>query len=72
LTLNANSDTGSGLDGPYVPSPSERVRTQVADDEARRGVEGATLEGRPVVILTSVSADIGQPSQKPGDTDHRR
>jgi F420H(2)-dependent quinone reductase len=47
MTLNAHCDTGSGLDGQYVPSPSEWVRAQVADYEASGGVEGATLEGRP-------------------------
>jgi len=46
----------SGLDGEYVPSPTESVRTQVADYEASGGVKGGTLEGRPVVILTSVGA----------------
>jgi hypothetical protein len=42
--------TESGLDGEYVPSPTEGVRTQVADYEASGGVKGGTLEGRPVVI----------------------
>jgi len=36
--------TESGLDGEYVPSPTESVRTQVADYEASGGVKGATLE----------------------------
>jgi deazaflavin-dependent oxidoreductase (nitroreductase family) len=65
MTLKANSDTGSGLDGQYVPSPSEGVRTQVADYEASGGVEGATLEGRPVVILTSVGATSGKVRKNP-------
>src|SRR5258708_23637750 len=65
MTLKANSDTGSGLDGRYVPSPSERARTQVADYEASGGVEGATLEGRPVVILTSVGAKSGKVRKNP-------
>src|ERR1700684_1824439 len=65
MTLKANSDTESGLDGQYVPSPSERVRTQVADYEASGGVEGATLEGRPVVILTSVGATSGKVRKNP-------
>ncbi|MCW2630571.1 MAG: deazaflavin-dependent nitroreductase family protein, partial [Mycobacterium sp.] len=46
--------TESGLGGAYVPSPTESVRRQVADYEASGGVKGGTLEGRPVVILTSV------------------
>jgi F420H(2)-dependent quinone reductase len=65
MTLKANSDTGSGLDGQYVPSPSERARTQVAAYEASGGVEGATLEGRPVVILTSVGAKSGKVRKNP-------
>jgi F420H(2)-dependent quinone reductase len=65
MTLNANSDIGSGLDGQYAPSPSERVRTQVADYETSGGVEGATLEGRPVVILTSVGAKSGKVRKNP-------
>jgi hypothetical protein len=65
LTLKANSDTGSGLDGQYVSSPSEWVRTQVADYEASGGVEGAPLEGRPVVILTSVGAKSGKVRKNP-------
>ncbi|MCW2649249.1 MAG: deazaflavin-dependent nitroreductase family protein [Mycobacterium sp.] len=52
--------TESGLDGEYVPSPVERVRKQVADYEAGGGVEGRTVEGRPVVILTSVGAKSGK------------
>jgi deazaflavin-dependent oxidoreductase (nitroreductase family) len=54
-----------GLNGEYVPSPVERVRTQVADYEASGGVEGGTLEGRPVVILTSVGAKSGKVRKNP-------
>jgi deazaflavin-dependent oxidoreductase (nitroreductase family) len=55
----------SGLDGEYVPSPTESVRTQVAEYEASGGVEGGTLEGRPVVILTSVGAKSGKVRKNP-------
>jgi deazaflavin-dependent oxidoreductase (nitroreductase family) len=65
MTLNADSDADSGLDGEYVPSPTERVRKQVADYEASGGLEGATLEGRPVVILTSVGAKSGKVRKNP-------
>ena len=65
MTLNAESDTLYGLDGESVPSPVERVRTQVAAYEASGGVEGATLEGRPVVILTSVGAKSGKVRKNP-------
>ncbi|AGB23838.1 deazaflavin-dependent nitroreductase family protein [Mycobacterium sp. JS623] len=63
--MNADCDTGSGVDGQYVPSQSERVRAQVADYEASGGVAGATLEGRPVVILTSVGAKSGKVHKNP-------
>jgi F420H(2)-dependent quinone reductase len=61
MTLN----TESGLDGEYVPSPLERVRKQVADYEASAGVQGGTLEGRPVVILTLVGAKSGKVHKTP-------
>jgi len=44
----------------YVPSPSQRVRDQVASYEATGGREGGTLEGRPVVILTMTGAATGK------------
>jgi F420H(2)-dependent quinone reductase len=43
----------------YIPSPSERVSEQVRLYEASDGVEGGTLEGRPVVILTHTGAKTG-------------
>jgi F420H(2)-dependent quinone reductase len=58
-------NTETGLDGEYVPSPLARVRKQVADYEASGGVEGATLEGGPVVILTSVGARSGKVRKNP-------
>src|SRR5246500_5161069 len=61
MTLNIEG----GLDAEYVPSPVERVRKQVEDYEASGGVEGATLEGRPVVILTSVGAKSGKVRKNP-------
>jgi F420H(2)-dependent quinone reductase len=61
MTVN----TASGLDGEYDPSPVQRVRDQVAAYEASDGVEGATLEGRPVVILTSVGAKSGKVRKNP-------
>jgi F420H(2)-dependent quinone reductase len=58
-------NTEGGLDGEYVPSAVARVRKQVAEYEASGGVEGATLEGRPVVILTSVGAKSGKVRKNP-------
>src|SRR5882724_7023483 len=49
----------------YVPSPSRRVRDQVARYEATDGREGATLEGRPVVILTMTGATSGKIRKTP-------
>ncbi|MEU7874661.1 nitroreductase/quinone reductase family protein [Dactylosporangium sp. NPDC049140] len=43
-----------------APSPSRSVRAQVAQYEAADGREGGTLEGKPVVILTSTGARTGQ------------
>ncbi len=44
------------LDGDYVPSPVQRIREQVAGYEDSAGARENTLEGKPVVILTSVGA----------------
>jgi deazaflavin-dependent oxidoreductase (nitroreductase family) len=52
-------------DDEYVPSPSERVRVQVARYEATGGREGGTLEGRPVVILTMTGATSGKIRKTP-------
>jgi hypothetical protein len=43
----------------YQPSPSDRVREQVALYEGTDGREGGTLEDRPVVILTTTGAKSG-------------
>ncbi|WP_326943821.1 nitroreductase family deazaflavin-dependent oxidoreductase [Amycolatopsis sp. NBC_01307] len=49
----------------YAPSPSERVREQVDRYEATGGREGGTLEGRPVVILTTTGAKTGKVRKTP-------
>jgi deazaflavin-dependent oxidoreductase (nitroreductase family) len=49
----------------YAPSPSERVREQVARYEATGGREGGTLEGKPVVILTTTGAKTGKIRKTP-------
>ena len=49
----------------YAPSPSERVRDQVAEYEATGGREGGTLEGKPVVILTTTGARTGKIRKTP-------
>jgi hypothetical protein len=65
MTTNTESDTERGLDGEYVPSPLERIRKQVADYEASAGTRGGTVEGAPVVILTSVGAKSGKVRKNP-------
>jgi F420H(2)-dependent quinone reductase len=54
-----------GFDGEYEPSPDARVRGQVRAYEASGGTEGGTLEGRPVVILTTVGAKSGKVRKNP-------
>ena len=49
----------------YQPSPSDRVREQVALYEASDGREGGTLEDRPVVILTTVGVKTGSIRKNP-------
>ncbi len=57
---------GSGsADVEYVPSPSERVREQVARYEATGGVEGGELGGLPLVILTTTGARSGKTRKNP-------
>jgi deazaflavin-dependent oxidoreductase (nitroreductase family) len=64
--MRLNSERAeSSLDGEYVPSPLQHVRKQVADYEATAGAQGGTLEGRPVVILTSVGAKSGLVRKNP-------
>src|ERR1700744_4878540 len=49
----------------YLPSPSERVADQVARYEASDGVDGGTLEGKPVVIMTTIGARSGAVRKNP-------
>jgi hypothetical protein len=49
----------------YEASPNEQVHDQVALYEATDGREGGTLEGRPVVILTTIGAKSGSIRKNP-------
>jgi F420H(2)-dependent quinone reductase len=49
----------------YVPSPSERVRDQVARYEATGGDDGGELGGLPVIILTTTGARSGKIRKTP-------
>jgi deazaflavin-dependent oxidoreductase (nitroreductase family) len=51
--------------GEYIPSPSDRVKIQVALYEATDGAEGGTLNGKPVIVLTTVGAKSGNIRKTP-------
>ena len=53
------------LDGEYVPSPSAWVRDQVALYESSGGIEGTTMRGLPVVVVTSRGARSGKLRKTP-------
>ena len=53
------------LHGEYVPSPSKWVRDQVELYERTAGAEGNTLQGKPVIILTSRGAKSGKLRKTP-------
>ena len=48
------------LTGEYEPSTSEWSRKQTEQYEATNGEEGGDLNGRPVIVLTSVGAKTGK------------
>jgi deazaflavin-dependent oxidoreductase (nitroreductase family) len=56
--LVAAQPTATGPAG-YIPSPSDRVRDQVARYEATDGTHGGQQGGLPVVILTTTGARSG-------------
>jgi deazaflavin-dependent oxidoreductase (nitroreductase family) len=62
--LVAAQPPAPGTDG-YLPSPSERVRDQVARYEATGGADGGDLGGLPVVILTTTGAQSGSARKTP-------
>jgi deazaflavin-dependent oxidoreductase (nitroreductase family) len=53
------------LQGEYQPSPWSPVADQVALYEATGGKEGGTLEGKPVVILTTKGRHSGAVRKSP-------
>jgi deazaflavin-dependent oxidoreductase (nitroreductase family) len=55
----------NALNGQYEPSPNERIRNQVAEYEASAGSRADTLEGYPVVILTTVGVRSGKVRKNP-------
>lgn len=53
------------LTGDYEPSPSEWAREQAELFERTGGREGGTLQGRPIILLTSVGAKTGKLRKTP-------
>ncbi|MFI5491562.1 nitroreductase family deazaflavin-dependent oxidoreductase [Actinoplanes sp. NPDC051859] len=53
------------LTGEYAPSPSDWARTQAETFEASNGAEANELQGRPVIVLTSVGAKSGKLRKTP-------
>ncbi len=53
------------LTGEYEPSPTPFVRQQVDDYERTGGAEGGTMQGLPVIILTSLGAKSGRVRKTP-------
>ncbi|WP_133907547.1 nitroreductase family deazaflavin-dependent oxidoreductase [Actinophytocola oryzae] len=53
------------LQGEYEPSPSDRARQQVEEYESSGGTKGTTLNGRPVIILTTLGAKSGKIRKTP-------
>ncbi|ADP79348.1 nitroreductase family deazaflavin-dependent oxidoreductase [Pseudofrankia inefficax] len=49
----------------YEPSPSDWVRKQVEEYESSGGTRGTELNGRPVIILTTVGAKSGKIRKSP-------
>jgi deazaflavin-dependent oxidoreductase (nitroreductase family) len=53
------------LSGTYEPSPQSYVRDQVELYERTGGAEGATMRGKPVIILTSRGVKSGKIRKTP-------
>ncbi|GAA3336328.1 F420H(2)-dependent quinone reductase [Amorphoplanes nipponensis] len=53
------------LTGEYEPSPSDWAREQAEKFEASGGKEAADLQGKPIILLTSVGAKSGKLRKTP-------
>jgi len=53
------------IQGTYEPSSTEWVRNQVEQYEGSGGTEGTTMQGLPVIILTSLGAKSGKIRKTP-------
>ncbi len=57
--------TGMPLTGEYAPSPNDFAREQAELFERTDGAEGNTLNGRPIIVLTTVGAKSGKIRKTP-------
>ena len=53
------------LTGEYAPSPSDWAREQAEKFEASGGKEADTLQGKPIILLTSIGAKTGKLRKTP-------
>lgn len=53
------------LQGEYEPGVAEWARSQVEKFEASNGADGNELQGRPIVVVTSVGAKTGKLRKTP-------
>jgi deazaflavin-dependent oxidoreductase (nitroreductase family) len=53
------------ITGDYAPSPSKRAANQVEAYEKSGGTKGTTMNGLPVVIVTTVGAKTGKVRKVP-------
>ena len=53
------------LTGEYAPSPSDWAREQAEKFESSGGTEAAELQGKPIILLTSVGAKTGKLRKTP-------
>ncbi|BDI22361.1 nitroreductase family deazaflavin-dependent oxidoreductase [Herbiconiux sp. L3-i23] len=53
------------LTGEYAPSTADWAREQVELFEATNGSEGALLQGKPIIVLTSLGAKSGKLRKTP-------
>jgi len=53
------------LTGEYAPSPSDWAREQAEKYEATGGLEAGDLQGKPVIVLTSLGARSGKVRKTP-------
>lgn len=53
------------ITGEYAPSPSKRAASQVETYENSGGTKGTTMNGLPVVIVTTVGAKTGKVRKVP-------